>query len=204
MATVIETLRAGLEAAAEREHALDDRFEPFTDPTVAIEGVPDTHPFLLFPFRIETRFGTADDGSRQLWVRVFPDDVIIDAFDPVVAEVERTNTTLYWTNIWRAGGVDAERRAAWASLARSHGTGRARWLLDQFAPLNPAEEPVRRRRRPHPGDRVPSSRFPTARSRPSPGTGRPRGRPAPATPPSPEPAWTPPSVRREPPRWWPR
>ena len=32
-------------------------------------------PIAFFPVRIETRFGKASDGSSQLWVRVFPDDV---------------------------------------------------------------------------------------------------------------------------------
>jgi len=155
-ATRVEELRARLSAAAadarrlegslgearEREAGLRAVFEPLTDPTKAVANLPDTHPFLLFPVRLETRFGTGPDGRRQLWVRVFPDDVLVDTFDPQVAQTERTNTRIYWINVWRAQGSDAGRRAAWRSLAKSHGTGRARWLLDQFAPLNPEDEPT--------------------------------------------------------------
>jgi len=135
-------LSAALSAARERETELRAVFDPFTDPTKAIANLPDTHPFLLFPVRLETRFGTAPDGRRQLWVRVFPDDVLVDTFDPQVAETERATTRTYWIDVWRTQGSDAGRRAAWRSLAKSHGTGRARWLLDQYAPLNPQDEPT--------------------------------------------------------------
>ncbi|WP_127507597.1 hypothetical protein [Actinoplanes solisilvae] len=113
-----------------------------TDPTTAIAQLPDTHPFLLLPVRLETRFGTAEDGRRQLWVRVFPDDVLVDTFDPTIAAVELANLRLFWTAWWRARGTDAGRRAAWRSLATSHGSGRARWLIDQYAPVNPDAEPT--------------------------------------------------------------
>jgi hypothetical protein len=163
MASRIEQLRERLSAAAadarrleatlaearEREAGLRAVFEPLTDPTKALANLPDTHPFLLFPVRLETRFGTGPDGRRQLWVRVFPDDVLVDTFDPQVAETERANTRIYWINVCRAQGSDAGRRAAWRSLAKSHGTGRARWLLDQYAPLNPEDEPT-----PEDGDHI--------------------------------------------------
>ena len=60
-------LKGALSAPGERETELRAVFEPFTDPTEAVANVPDTHPFLLFPLRLETRFGTAPDGRRQLW-----------------------------------------------------------------------------------------------------------------------------------------
>jgi hypothetical protein len=142
-------LETALGEARQREVGLRAVFEPLTDATTAVANLPDTHPFLLFPVRLETRFGAGPDGRRQLWVRVFPDDVLVDTFDPQVAETERTNTRIYWINVWRAQGSDAGHRAAWRSLAKSHGTGRARWLLDQFAPLNPEDVPT-----PEDGDHI--------------------------------------------------
>ncbi|MDE2389482.1 MAG: hypothetical protein KGN35_10465, partial [Betaproteobacteria bacterium] len=151
-----ESLRgttAKLQAELERNRQiLFDRealFEVFSDPTQNIAQLNDLHPILLFPLRIETRFKTIanPDGrggvSNQLWVRVYPDDISIDTFEEIPSEVEISNTRVYWTNIWKAGGVDSEKRAAWQALVKSHGAGRAYWLSQLFKPLNLAEEPVK-------------------------------------------------------------
>ena len=120
------------------------RFEAFSDPRENLARLDDRYPILLFPVRIETRFKQlerADGPAHQLWVRVYPDDVAVDTFEDMLAEVEVTNARIYWTNVWKAGGDEGELRAAWRSLVKSHGAGRARWILDQYAPA--AEPPVK-------------------------------------------------------------
>ncbi len=122
------------------------RFEEFSDPTQNASRLEDRYPILLFPLRIETRFKqvTADDVRQdQLWLRVYPDDIAVDTFEEVLAEVEISNARIYWTNVWKAGGDDGEKRAAWQSLVKSHGAGRAFWIIEQFAPTNAADEPVK-------------------------------------------------------------
>lgn len=139
------------EADATRLEALA-RFAMFTDPTQAVNNLPDDVPVALFPLRLEIRFKTVtrDDVPQDfLWVRVFPDDALIDSFQPEIAEAEWKNVTIYWTHKWRAGGDPAGHRSAWAALVRSHGAGRAKWLIEQIAPLNPADEPVAQ-----PGDHI--------------------------------------------------
>lgn len=151
-----EALRADtvkLQAKLERNRqVLIDRevlFETFSDPTKSISQLNDIHPILLFPLRIETRFkkitgpGERDVSTDQLWVRIYPDDISVDTFEEIPSEVEISNTRVYWTNIWKAGGVDSEKRAAWQALVKSHGAGRAYWLSQLFKPLNLAEEPVK-------------------------------------------------------------
>jgi len=124
-------------------------FEVFSDPTKNIGQLNDMHPILLFPMRIETRFkriattGDPDGVINQLWIRVYPDDISIDTFEEIPSEIEISNTRVYWTNIWKTGGVDTEKRAAWQSLVKSHGAGRAYWLSQLFKPLNPDAEPVK-------------------------------------------------------------
>ena len=121
------------------------RFSVFTDPTAAVERLPDDAPMLLMPLRLEARFKTRTrDGAAQrfLWVRVFPDDILVDTFQPEISATELSNVTIYWTHKWRAGGDAAGHRAAWAALVKSHGSGRAKWLIDRIAPLNPDDEPV--------------------------------------------------------------
>ena len=141
---------AGLQSAAGKadgvlsEHLKE--FGRFSDPTTGIEKLDDAFPIALFPLRIETRFKTIQSGQatqHQLWVRVFPDDALVDTFQPDLSDAEIENARIYWTQIWRAGGVVAERKAAWAGLAKSSGGGRAKWIVDTYAPLNPADEPVK-------------------------------------------------------------
>ncbi|NBQ68895.1 MAG: hypothetical protein EBU46_08710 [Nitrosomonadaceae bacterium] len=151
-----EALRADtdkLQAELERNRQVligrESLFETFSDPTKNIGQLNDIHPILLFPLRIETRFkkvtgpGGRDVSTDQLWVRVYPDDISVDTFEEIPSEVEISNTRVYWTNIWKAGGADSEKRAAWQALVKSHGAGRAYWLNQLFKPLNLAEEPVK-------------------------------------------------------------
>ena len=46
-------------------------------------------PIAFLPVRIETRFGSAADGSPELWVRVFPDDVHVDRPEHRCGAIER-------------------------------------------------------------------------------------------------------------------
>jgi hypothetical protein len=50
-------------------------------------------PIAFLPVRIETRFGKAADGSAQLWVRVFPDDVHVDSFEPALTALDDPERT---------------------------------------------------------------------------------------------------------------
>jgi hypothetical protein len=122
------------------------QFEPFSDPVENLSRLDDRIPILLMPLRIETRFKQValhGETRQQLWVRVYPDDIAVDTFEEVLADVEISNARIYWTNIWKAGGDDGEKRAAWQSLVKSHGAGRAYWIIQQVAPLNAADEPVK-------------------------------------------------------------
>lgn len=117
----------------------------FTNPVEAVSLLPDDTPMALFPLRLETRFKTVPGNGapqQEMWVRVFPDDILVDTFQPEISETELANVILFWTNWWRAGGDTNGRRAAWAALVRSHGAGRAWWLIEQYAPSNPEDEPV--------------------------------------------------------------
>lgn len=108
-----------------------------------LKAYGDNVPFLLLPVRIETRFMQISDDDHQLWVRVYPDQWAVDTFEPELSETEIANAQEYWVNIWRAGGVQEQKRAAWRNLVASHGSGRAAWIVqseenpDCYRHLNP-------------------------------------------------------------------
>lgn len=122
------------------ETDLVGRFSRFTDPREGIERLNDNIPILLMPVRLETRFKTVTvargEPVSQLWVRAYPDDCWIDSFDPVLTETEVANARTYWIGIWKAGGIEDQERAAWRTLATSHGSGRAAWIISQYQPSN--------------------------------------------------------------------
>ena len=60
---------------------------------------PTTHPLLLLPVRIETRF----DGT-DLKVRMYPDQVHVDSHEPELTEGEESSGRHYWEAMWRCGG----------------------------------------------------------------------------------------------------
>lgn len=141
-------LAAAAQAASDRAAAAGLAFAGFSDPRANIARLPDRSPFALLPVRIETRFantGTADVQRHQLWVRIYPDDCSIDTFEAALSTTEVANAKLYWQRIWRAGRVEGDERAAWRDLVAAHGSGRAGYIVDNYAPTNMAARPTKTR-----------------------------------------------------------
>lgn len=119
----------------------------FAQPQEQVEQLSDDTPFLLFPVRLETRFKTvtsrAGGTQEQLWVRVFPDDCMVDSFEAELSESEVKSAVEFWSGMWKAGGVKLQERGAWRSLVASQGSGRAAWILKNadVMPQNAADKP---------------------------------------------------------------
>ncbi|MDH3639263.1 MAG: hypothetical protein OES09_12500, partial [Gammaproteobacteria bacterium] len=148
LAESIQAFKARAKEQARLERADLEAFSLFSNPIDNISRLDDRYPILLFPVRIETRFKEIpgdSDGVNQLWVRVYPDDIAVDTFEEMLSEVEVKNARIYWTNIWKAGGVEGEKRAAWRSMVKSHGAGRAFRIVEheQVKPTNINEEPAK-------------------------------------------------------------
>jgi len=109
------------------------------DPRRAIGALKDATPILMFPVRIETRFTAKGD---ELLLRVYPDDCLLDTFDPTLTETEVKNAQAYWAAVWEAVDDEDAERAAWGSLVRAHGAGRSRWIVETYRPANAAQQPT--------------------------------------------------------------
>src|SRR5262249_27146910 len=101
------------------------------------DGIPVT----LFPLRLETRFKTvtsdAGQQQQQLWVRIYPDECLIDTFEESISDTELYSGRIFWREYIRAAGVEEDERTAWRGLVASHGSGRATWIVKKFRPMNP-------------------------------------------------------------------
>ena len=93
---------------------------------------------MLLPVRIETRF-TAD----QLLLRVYPDDIVADSFEPELTDEEITDGKAYWDTAWPG---EPEEKLAWRALVKKLGVPRASWVVEAMTPSNldsrPAGAPV--------------------------------------------------------------
>ena len=109
-------------------------------------------PAALLPVRIEARFF---DHASELRVRIFPDQIHIDAHEPELTVAERDGAMTYWIARFATPDPGARGHAAWQALAGRFGAARAAWLVRALQPLNLVQL----------GQPVPP-RFPTVTLRP--------------------------------------
>jgi hypothetical protein len=135
----VEKLQEQASRASEAAVGAVTDFAPLADPRERAGEWDDREPVLLFPLRLETRWL-----GGELLVRVFPDDCLVDTFEPDLSANEYDVVERYWIDVWRAGGVEAGQRAAWRALVASVGSGRADYIAPKHAPLNAeADRPVK-------------------------------------------------------------
>jgi hypothetical protein len=108
-------------------------------------GLPASTPLLLLPVNLETRFMTSAAGAPELWVRIYPDPIAINAHEPELTQQEITDGQAYWDVVWRAGKPPASIdtvKAPWRGLAQRYGSPRAAWIAARMTPSNIAQQPV--------------------------------------------------------------
>jgi hypothetical protein len=101
-------------------------------------------PLLLLPVRLETRFMTAGDAD-ELWVRVYPDQIMADGHHPPLTAAELAAGNAYWAAVWQAGNPPADQDAVlapWRGLVARYGAPRAAWIRLQTTPVNLAQQPA--------------------------------------------------------------
>jgi hypothetical protein len=123
---------------------IEKQFEFFRDPSSELTAhFSNETPFLLFPLRLETRFKNVDN-KQHLLVRVYPDECLVDSFEPLLSTKEVNNAARFWAEYYSAGtsadpanpdpAVLNLQKAAWALLVSACGDGRAAWITRQLQP----------------------------------------------------------------------
>ncbi|MGI8732066.1 MAG: hypothetical protein ACR2LM_02045 [Pyrinomonadaceae bacterium] len=110
-------------------------------PREGLRNLDDGTPFLLFPVRIETIFvpiqGDVAAGT-ELWVRIYPDDIVVHTHEKVLTDREVLGGELYWTELLTAEHLrderDNRRRAAWRHIVELFGGQRAAWIASHTKP----------------------------------------------------------------------
>jgi len=118
--------------------------ERLTIPPVRISGLDAGTPLCLLPVNIETRF--MDTGTvSELWVRIYPDQIAINSFDPALTAQEIADGQIYWDAVWRAGQPPSDPdsvKAPWRGLASLYGSPRAAWIARAMTPTNASAQPA--------------------------------------------------------------
>lgn len=104
----------------------------------------DDLPLLLLPVRLEAVYQVTG-GATQLLLRVYPDDVHVDAHEEELTDTEREAGRLYHEAVSNAAGDPAATGEAWEELVSRLGGARAAWALEA---TRPGAAPVGRRERP--------------------------------------------------------
>lgn len=112
---------------------LADRLVAGMDEARAVTALDARVPVAMLPVRIETRF--APD-RKSLAIRIYPDQIHLDAHEPEVTDDELAAARWYWEQRWPALTDEATATAAWEQIAGAFRPGRARYLVDTLQPTN--------------------------------------------------------------------
>lgn len=89
-------------------------------------------PIVLLPVRIETRFARGSAGP-ELWIRVYPDEIAVDAHETELTEEERELGRAFWRSTW----TDSQHALnAWRTLLVEAPAARVAWIVRQTTPVN--------------------------------------------------------------------
>ncbi len=100
-------------------------------------------PLALLPVRLETRFFAQADGTQELRIRVFPDQIHVDSHERNLTASEIEWGRHFWQQTWLAGADETKRRAAWQQLADRFDAARAAWIARVLRPTNaPGPDPA--------------------------------------------------------------
>jgi hypothetical protein len=87
----------------------------------------------LLPVRLEARFF---DHARELRLRIYPDQIHVDAHEPRLTEAERAAGIAYWQQRCAVPNPAQRTSDAWGSLASQFGAARAAWVAQALTPTH--------------------------------------------------------------------
>jgi len=119
---------------------------------------PPEQPIALLPVRLETRFFAMPDGTQELRIRVFPDQIHVDTHESELSNDEVMWGQHFWEQTWRAGNEESQQRLAWQQLADRFDATRAAWIARALKPTNAGDRPSVRVDAPQPLPKPP--KFP--------------------------------------------
>jgi hypothetical protein len=98
-------------------------------------------PLLLLPYRLETRFVDAAEQyvtsgymGPALLLRICPDQISIDSFDPRLTVAEKSAGATFWSDYQSALANNGDPKGPWSTLVATYGAPRAAYLVQVCNP----------------------------------------------------------------------
>jgi hypothetical protein len=91
-------------------------------------------PIVLFPARLEARYV-----GDELRVRIFPDQIHVDAHEPELTASERDAGIAYWTARFASPKPATRTASPWTALCAALGPARAAWVVRALTPKNASQ-----------------------------------------------------------------
>jgi hypothetical protein len=113
-------------------------------------------PLLLLPVRIETAYLPDTSGGMDLVVRIYPDDIHVNAHETELTDAELAAGTAYWDAVWGAGSNTARLDAAWKIILGVLKPWRAAWAVEVLTPAVPRPTEETPLSQPQPVPQLPS------------------------------------------------
>lgn len=74
--------------------------------------------------------------KKELWVRIYPDDIAVHVHEDALTQAEADSGKAYWYEIWAAGEDADLKLAAWRAISVSYGPQRAAWIVKSLEPVS--------------------------------------------------------------------
>ncbi|MFI6959880.1 hypothetical protein ACIBJI_41260 [Nocardia sp. NPDC050408] len=120
------------EAAQQQVEAVEAAWDSEAANDPLFPDGPGDLPIMLLPVRIETLFRPTDLGGAELSIRVYPDDIHIDAHETGLTPAERAAGVRYWRVAGDPAGTADAHAAAWADVVAAVGQSRGLWAVESL------------------------------------------------------------------------
>lgn len=91
-------------------------------------------------FRKRNLFAVNTRMQEELWIRVFPDQIMVKTHQKALTKEEEEDARRYWIEIWNASDDPDVEKAAWNLISSAYGPARAAYLLRKLNPNNVPQE----------------------------------------------------------------
>ena len=134
-ARALSTAQAALTTSRNTLNLTIGQYLSSTNPASDATRLDGLHPIVLFPVRIETRYSTE---QSALLIRVYPDEILGDSFEPELTADELACGQQYWAEANGSVGPNE----AWRHIIATYPCQRAAWIVLQTDPANPPTPPA--------------------------------------------------------------
>ena len=130
LAAAARAARASTRETLESIRNLSERLRGRRDPALMVQALAATHPVLLMPVAVQTRY---NDATTRLMIRIYPDALHGFTHDPGLTPNEIDEGKRYWAQRF---AVPADAESPWIQIARIFGPSRAAYVVQATTPTN--------------------------------------------------------------------